>query len=206
MKASSLWPGTDYAYQQYLGRGRALPLNANRVKVLELIKQPIPGGKKSRTSVLVAFLDDEGAAITEGYDSNPRHVKAPDIIDFWDEYEEMRKPLLEERERREVERQERYAKQRKEREERDAITAVASFIYYSSAKMRQMEKERIEREQREKEEKRRRRIKNVLITRGLKSDEIVFNGTVILIPLDEIERWLGIDSEPIKQGFSSQPS
>src|SRR6266496_919921 len=115
MKAGSLWPGTQYAYQYNMGRGRELPLNAKRVMVLDLKKTPIPGGRRSRTNVLVSFLDNEGSAITEGYYSKPQWISAPDIVDFWDEYEVERQEILDKREleelarrRREEERQREY--------------------------------------------------------------------------------------------------
>lgn len=194
MKASSLWQGSDYAYKYMLGRGGRLPLDAKRVKVIELTKEPIPGGQKSRTSVLVAFLDDEGAAITEGYYSNPQHVKAQDIVNFWEEYEEERKEELEEKQRRE----EQYARERevrrKEREERDAITAVAWFIYNAAMAMRRWEREKEERERREKVEKHLQRVRNILITRGLQRNEFRVTQTFVEIPLTEMERWLGIES------------
>lgn len=195
MKAGSLWPGTDYAYYEYRGRGRPLPLNAKRVKVLELQKQPVYGGKRDRTLALVAFLDDEGAAITEGLESTPRTVRAADIIDFWEQYEEDRTPLLEEQERKDRELEERQAQYRREREERHAIESVAIFIRNAAYAMQRYEAERIMRERQEKQEKHFRRIKNVLITRGIKNDQIFISEYYVQINLQEIERWLGIDSE-----------
>jgi hypothetical protein len=192
MKASSLWPGTHYAYQEYLGRGRALPLDARRIVVLDLVSTPIPGGKKSRTEALVMFMDEDGGAITEGRDSEPRHVKAPDIINFWEDYEVERDARREEKRIEDEKRAAQQAQWRKEREERQAITAVASFIYYAAESMRRWEREKAIREQQEMEAAKARRIKNVLITRGLTREAIIVNNGSIILQRDDVERWLGI--------------
>lgn len=206
MKAGSLWPGTDYAYEEYRGRGRPLPLDAKCVKVLELVQEPIPGGKRSRTKVLVAFMDDEGGAITEGFDSVPRFVKAEDIINFWEDYEEDRREAREERDRRREEDRIRTEQRRKEREEHDAINAVAWFIRNAGIAIETHKRHEAERLRLEQEANYRRRIRNVLITRGFKAECIQFNGMNILIELQEMERWLGIESESTKQRISNQPS
>src|SRR6185295_18574550 len=159
MKASSLWPGTHYAYQYGLGRGRELPLYARRIVVLRLESTPIPGGRKSRTEALVMFMDEEGGAITEGRDSKPRMVKAPDIINFWDDYEMERDALKEEKRIKREKRLQQEAQWKKERDERWAIEAVATFIYRAAESMRRWERERHLREAAQMEEARQRRIK-----------------------------------------------
>ena len=192
MKASSLWPGTDYAYEDYHGRGRPLPLDAKCVKVLEVVQEPIPGGKRKRTKVFVAFMTDDGDAITEGIYGQPRWVKAEDIFEFWEEYEQQREPLLEEKIRRDA--LEAIERERREKayEERQAITAVAFFIRNFGQKLARIkaeEKAEIEREEREKKLT---RIRNVLVTRGFEKSKINFSNGYLMVRLDEIERWLGI--------------
>lgn len=195
MKAGSLWPGTDYAYQENRGRGRDLPLDAQQVKVLQLEKVPIQGGKRDRTLVLVSFLDGEDAAITEGYYATPRQVQARDIIDFWEEYKEQREPLLREREERQRQFEIDEERRRQERIEREAITAVAWFIRQASLAMERHKRAEEEREKQERLKKRLIRVKNVMITKGFKGDQIGIDRTNVYIPTVEMERWLGIDSE-----------
>lgn len=194
MKAGSLWPGTQYAYQVNVGRGRELPLHAKRVMVLELKKTPIPGGQRSRTEVYVSFLDDEGSAITEGYYSNPQWVSAPDIVDFWDEYEVERQEILDKIELDNLARRRREEQRQREYNERYAITAVATFIRKAAMAMEQWERERSIREAEELREKHILRLKNVLITQGFKGEQLNFNGEYMYIPISEIERWLGIET------------
>lgn len=195
MKAQSLWIGSDYAWYEYRGRGGPLPLNAKRVKLLEVVKEPVNSwGKNSRmrTLCMVQMLKDDGMP-DDSY-SYHRKVRARDILNFWDEYEYERRPLKEEHDRRQREYREKREAERKKWEERNAVEIVARFIRQSALKAEQMERERIEREKREKELMRANRMKNVLIGRGMKPDKFSVNGNGVTVTLEEMERWLGFET------------
>lgn len=189
MNATKLWPGSEYAWYECRGRGGPLPLHARRVRVLEVIKRSVYGKKRDETLVKVMILDDEG---------NPngvpdRTARARDILDFWEQYEEDRAPLLKERQERE-ERHRRDAEERqRKRDEQDAITSVARFIYGVTAAWNRREAERIAYEKLEKRKKHLIRLKNVLITKGLQAHNIHIDEYELRVPTHEIERWLGID-------------
>lgn len=193
MKAQSLWIGSDYAWYEYRGRGGPLPLNAKRVKILEIIKEPVSYyNSRQRTLCMVQMLNDDGTP-DDRYDFHKK-VRARDILNFWDEYEYERRPLKEERDRKEKEYQERRAAERKKWEERNAIETVARFFRQSALKAEQLERERIERERREKELMRANRMKSVLIGRGMKPDQFSVNGNGVTVTLQEMERWLGFET------------
>lgn len=196
MQANKIYPGTDYAYG-YRGRGAPLPLDAKRVKVLEIIKEEIFGRSRDRTYCRVQVLTDEG--MPNG--AEPVKVRAREILEFWDEYIETVSEAREARKQRIEEQRKRDEEYKRERDERAAITAVAFFFRNGHAKGVRMEQERKEMEEREAKTRRYTRMRNVLIARGFTPGKItimdnydsVGRDSSVVIDLDEMERWLGFD-------------
>lgn len=192
MKAQSLWIGSDYAYTEYRGRGRPLPLNAKRVKVLSLEKVVRFGKSKDETYVEVMMLTEEGTP-DERYNARTPKVRGRDIINFWDDYLADVTPLRKEREERDKRYEEDRKRRQLEREERDAAVMVGTFIRGVQISFERREKLRLEEEKRQAHVKRQARLENVLVTKGLKREEFAVRDSYITINLEEMERWLGFD-------------
>ena len=121
MNAGSLWAGTEYAWAEYRPRG-SFPMGAMRVKVIKVQKVYNYGPNKA-TVVDVEILDGR-------WEGQTKQVKARDIVNFWNEYEDERNHRRELRERavnvnvkRRVDaiRNERAELERKEAEENQKI-------------------------------------------------------------------------------------
>lgn len=195
MKASSLWPGTDYAYG-YRGRGAPLPVNAERVKVLEIIKEPVnrwSDSSRDRTYVRIQRLNDDGMP-NPNFNGDER-VRGRDILEFWDEYIETVREDRERHKKLEEEREIKREEARKDREIRDAVYYIGYFLRNSWKKHLDRKEQEQRRVELEKKERRLTRVKNVMITRGFDQDKFSLLESHVTVSMDEMERWLGIDTE-----------
>ena len=98
MQASELWSGTEYAYVDGRPKGVETPMHASRVRVLRVFKAKADSWNERMTTYAnVEFLDKEDNVI------RTREVRARDIVDFWDEYQDRYQHILSERKKREEE-------------------------------------------------------------------------------------------------------
>lgn len=104
MNANALWAGSDYALVESRGRNDPFNMNAQRVRVKKVFKSFQNTRDRARTMVHVFLIDDDGKE--RKYSSGDpiiKEVRARDIVDHWDQYEEERAHYIAEREKRETE-------------------------------------------------------------------------------------------------------
>jgi hypothetical protein len=190
MNAQQIWPGTDYA-MGYRRKGGPLPLDAQRVKVRQIIKEPIYNGKRDRTYVEVMIVNDETGMPDDINNLIIKRVSGRDILEFWDEYFETVEDEREEYQERQREAERKRIERENKRKEESAVYWVGNFLR-SSWRKELDKRERIARaEAEEKRKQRETRLKNVLIGRGLKPDGFWITGEQVSIKFDELERWFG---------------
>ena len=117
MKALDLWAGTEYAWCDDRPKGVETPRGCVRVKVIKVFQKKDYYSERARTLVAVEVIEDRNK-YPRFAPGKHLEVRARDIVDFWDEYEERLEVLTAEERRVE---QERVA-------ERDKQEALASAI------------------------------------------------------------------------------
>lgn len=190
MNAQQIWPGTDYA-MGYRRKGGPLPLDAKRVKVRQIIKEPIYNGKRDRTFVEVMIVNDETGMPDDIENLQIKKVSGRDILEFWDEYFETVEDEREEYQQRQREAEQRRKEAAIKRQEENAVWWVGSFLRGSWLKELDKREAIAKAEAEAKRLQRETRLKNVLIGRGLKPDGFWMIGEQVNIKFDELERWLG---------------
>jgi hypothetical protein len=115
MNAGSLWAGTEYAWAEYRPRG-SFSMAAVKVKLIKV--QKVRRGYNSNMSTVAEVEVLEGR-----YQGRTLQVKARDIVNFWNEYEDERDHRRNEAQKREAERRERVEamyKSQREQEQKEA--------------------------------------------------------------------------------------
>jgi DNA-binding ferritin-like protein (Dps family) len=190
MNAQQIWPGTDYA-MGYRRKGGPLPLDAQRVKVRQIIKEPIYNGKRDRTYVEVMIVNDETGMPDDIDNLIIKRVSGRDILEFWDEYFETVEDEREEYQEKQREAERQRIEREIKRKEENAVWWVGNFLRGSWLKELDNRKQIAKAEAEAKRKQRETRLKNVLIGRGLKPEGFWIVGEQINIKFDEMERWLG---------------
>lgn len=113
MNAQSIWAGEMYAYTSYRPNKRFV-MNALKLRAKKLEKRRQYGNDRLTTFVIGDRINEEtGEVIHEDI-----VVRARDVIDFWDSYDNERKALRTEREEREKRWAQEREQQNQERERR----------------------------------------------------------------------------------------
>lgn len=93
MNAQNIWAGHHYAHIAYRNRGQDYAENAERIRVIRVIKRPARyGAERDSTFVLCTMMDDEGNRLKEwsGTEREPVEVRARDIVSLWQDYAQER--------------------------------------------------------------------------------------------------------------------
>jgi hypothetical protein len=103
MNANALWAGSDYALVESRGRNDAFNMNAQRVRVKKVFKTMQGTRDRARTMVQVFLINDDGTEHKDFYSGEAiiKEVRARDIVDHWDQYEEERAHYVAESKKRE---------------------------------------------------------------------------------------------------------
>lgn len=140
MNANNIWSGNDYAYVPGRGRGVTFSWSAERIKAIRVYPKYDGYGRERATSMVecVALNDDGRPKKAVSGDDLIRHVRARDIIQRWEEYEDERDYRTEQREKIERERQQEEAKKEADRTkivealeakgiERSAVASISEY-------------------------------------------------------------------------------
>jgi hypothetical protein len=177
MKASEVWPGSEYAFVEWISRGVSYYPSAQRVQALRVYKDKDAYSERATTMVEVRFLNNETGeprTLTDGREYH-RDVRVRDLYARWEEHATEKKI----RDERYAEQEEEYQRQRQERLDR-------------------IERERVEREARIAAEKarieaERERLLKYLESRGIRREYVkAIHPNEIVLDRAGIEQWAGV--------------
>jgi hypothetical protein len=111
VNVQSIWAGEAYAYTSYRPNNTFVT-NARKGIAKKVIKEREWGNERMTSYVILDWVDEETGEVKR----ENLQVRARDVIDFWDSYENERKAVYKEREERERQRLEDMERRRAERE------------------------------------------------------------------------------------------
>lgn len=111
MQASELWSGTEYAHTENRPKGVETPMNCKKVRVLRVFKEKQDQwNERMTTFASVEIFDKDDNVVAT------RTVRARDIVDFWDEYQDRYQHIMAQRKKAEEERLARRAAEEAEKQ------------------------------------------------------------------------------------------
>ena len=194
MNATNIWPGTQYAFKPNSGRSERFSLECSRIRVIRKRRPANDKTKRTLTQIDVEFLDrDTGEVI----DYTPKWmdqsvvsknadgtftIRSYDVIEFWEQVDELYKHLVKKQREAEEERERLYAERRArmEREERE--------------RQERMERARIERAERVG------KVQEFLTDIGVKPEwiqRIDVTSGYIQLSLSEVEQVMASKEKPL---------